>query len=176
MNPVATYEYLGKTRAKVLDAARLLPEGLYRRSFPFGLSTIASTLTHIMISEGYYADRLEGREVPPYDQWPIKYESPPALGVVEELWRAQTQRVRGIVAAERDWSRPVAWVSFPDEQGRRSRIATNSGGLFTQLALHEVHHRAQVMAMLKLLGSELPAGAAVEDLDFNAWMFERAPV
>lgn len=176
MNPVTTYEYLIRTRAKVMDAVRLLTEGQYRRPFPFGLSTIASTLTHIMVSEGYYADRLEGREVPPYDQWPIKYALPPALGVVDELWRAQAERVRRIVGAETDWSRPVAWVSFPDEQGRRSRIGATSGGLFTQLALHEVHHRAQVMVMLKLLGSDLPAGAAVEDLDFNAWMFERRPV
>jgi len=175
MNPLTTYEYLTTTRAKVLDAARLLPDGLYRRPFPFGLSTIASTLTHIMISEGYYADRLEGRDVPPYDRWPIKYESPPALGIVEDLWRTQAERVRGIVLAERDWTRPVSWVSFPDGQGRRSRIGTTSGGLLTQLALHEVHHRAQVMAMLKLLGGDLPPGATVEDLDFNAWMFERRP-
>lgn len=160
----------------MLDAVRLLEPEQQRRAFPIGLSTIASTVTHMMISEGYYADRLQGLDVPPYEQWPIRYESPPDLGVVEQVWRVQTDRVRGIVAAERDWARPVTWVSFPDEHGRRSRIGTTSGGLFTQLALHEVHHRAQVMAMLKLLGDDLPAGAALEDLDFNAWMFERVPL
>jgi uncharacterized damage-inducible protein DinB len=42
--------------------------------------------------------------------------------------------------------------------------------LFTQLILHEVHHRAQVMNILRELG------AGVGDLDFIAMMFERRAV
>ena len=47
------------------------------------------------------------------------------------------------------------------------------GVLFTQLALHEMHHRAQVMAMLRLMresGANIPG---VQDIDYNDLMYER---
>src|SRR6185369_13797854 len=71
------------------------------------------------ISEWYYIERLEGRVVPPYEQWPIKYENPPAFDVVEATWREQMKNVRVSVAAQRDWNRKITYLSFPDDNGRR---------------------------------------------------------
>jgi uncharacterized damage-inducible protein DinB len=122
-----------------------------------------------MISEWYYAERLAGQSVPPYEQWPIKEETPPDLGVLEPTWREQAARVRGVVAGERDWTRRITWLSFPDERGKRSHITAAAGDFFAQLVLHEVHHRAQVMVMLRELGRPL------EDIDYNALMFDRKP-
>ncbi|MCI0364216.1 MAG: hypothetical protein L0219_10065 [Phycisphaerales bacterium] len=42
--------------------------------------------------------------------------------------------------------------------------------VFTQMVLHEVHHRAQVMAMLRELGRPL------EDLDYGYFMYKRREV
>ena len=85
------------------------------------------------------------------------------------VWREQGGRVREVVAKETDWSRRITWLSFPDEQGRRFHITATAADFFTQLVLHEVHHRSQVMVMLRELGHPL------EDLDFNAMMFEKRP-
>ena len=177
MDPLRIYDYLRKTRERVLDAVRPLPPQQYEREFAFGLRAgrpggFGATLTHIMVSEGYYIERLAGRAVPPYEQWPIRYEAPPPFEIIEKAWREQAKRVRAAVAAEKDWKRTITWLSFPDDTrgNKRFHITCTAGDLFTQLALHEVHHRAQIMAMLRALGS----GAAIlEDLDYNALMYER---
>lgn len=171
MDPVKIYAYLMKTRERVLGAVRPMPREQYFRKFEFGLSTIASTLTHIMISEWYYVERFEGREVRPYAEWPIKYETPPEFAVIDRRWREQAEITRGAIERERDWQRVISYVSFPDEQGRRFNISATAGDMFTQLALHETHHRSQVMAMIRLMGL-----TPVEDVDYNAMMFERRPI
>jgi uncharacterized damage-inducible protein DinB len=170
MDAPRTYDYLLKSRERVFAAVRPLTPEQYARPFPFGLKTIGTTLTHIMISEWYYIERIAGRTVPPYEEWTVKEETPPVLDALEPTWREQGSRVRGVIAAERDWARRITWLSFPDERGRRFNITASAGDFFTQLVLHEVHHRSQVMVMLRELGRPL------EDLDFNALMFERQPV
>jgi uncharacterized damage-inducible protein DinB len=169
MDALRIYDYLLKSRGMLVDAVRPVTPEQYLRAFPFGLKTIGSTLTHIMISEWYYIERIAGRTVPPYEEWPIREEAPPAFDALEPIWREQGSRVRGVVAGEQDWARRITWLSFPDERGRRSNITASAGDFFTQLALHEVHHRSQVMVMLRELGSPL------EDVDFNAMMFDRQP-
>jgi len=173
MNPAKAYDYLSRSRVKVLDAVRSLTPKQYERRFAFGLNTIGRTLTHTMVSEWYYVERLLQRQVPPYEQWPIQDEQPPAFAVIDETWRAQAPRTRAAIEAERDWSRRVGWDGFADEQGRRFRVAATAGDLLAQLLFHEVHHRAQVMAMLREIG---PPASPVEDIDYNAMMFERTPL
>jgi uncharacterized damage-inducible protein DinB len=200
VDPLKIYDYLTKARHRVLDAVGALTPQQYQHEFIFGLKTIGATLTHIMVSEWYYIERLEERTVPPYDQWPIKYESPPAFDVIEATWREQAKRVRAVIAAHceavipaqagiqrestgvldarlrghdeetnRSWNRKITWLSFPDDTrgNKRFHITATAGDMFTQLALHEVHHRAQIMAMLREMGKPL------EDLDYNALMYER---
>lgn len=173
MDPRKTYDYLTQARARVLGSVRPLSPEQYRRRFPFGLGTIASTLAHIMISEWYYVERLTGRTVPPYAQWPIKYEAPPDFAVVDATWSRQAAHVRAALAEERDWNRTVAYESFPNSQGRRFTISATAGDFFMQLALHEVHHRAQIMAMLRQLGEGV---TPVEDVDYNDLMFTREEI
>ena len=177
-HPLRIYDYLAASRARLLDAVRPLTPELLLHPFPFGLTTLASTITHIMISEGYYIDRLRGRAVPPYSDWPIHYERPPAFAVVDAAWREQSITTRAAIAAEHDWSRRVEYDSFPDDRGQRFRIAATAADILTQLALHEVHHRAQAMVMLKELQRLHPHSGiqTVEDVDFNAIMFERTAI
>ena len=172
MEPLKVYDYLTEARERVFDAVRPLSPQQYQQTFAIGLKTIGATLTHIMVSEWYYLERIEGRTVPPYEQWPIKYETPPPFEVIEKTWHDQSKRIRATVAAEKDWKRTITWLSFPDDTrgNKRFHITCTAGDIFTQLALHEVHHRAQIMAMLRELGG----GAAIlEDLDYNALMYDR---
>jgi uncharacterized damage-inducible protein DinB len=171
MDPLKIYDYLLKTRERMFDAVRSLTPEQYRCQFNFGLGGgIASTLAHLMISEWYYIERLEGRAVPPYQQWPIKYDDPPDFHVIERMWREQGKRIRSLVASEKDWNRTITWLSFPDDTrgNKRFHITCTAGDLLTQLALHEVHHRSQIMAMLRQSGAGI-----LEDLDYNALMFDR---
>jgi uncharacterized damage-inducible protein DinB len=169
MDPRRIYEYLLRSRGMLLDAVRPLTSDQYRRPFTFALKTVGATLTHMMTSEWYYIERITGRNVPPYEEWPIREEAPPPFDVLEPIWREQGARARGVIDGERDWTRRIAWLSFPDERGRRFNITASAGDFFTQLALHEVHHRSQAMVMLRELGRPL------EDVDFNALMFDRQP-
>ncbi len=178
MDPIKIYDYLTKSRQRIFDAVRLLAPQQYQHEFPFGLKTIGSTITHIMISEWYYIERLEGRDVRPYNEWQIKYEDPPPFEVVESTWRKQADDVRGAIKAQetevgpdgtKGWNRRISYLSFPDDtrDNRRFHITATAGDVITQLALHEVHHRAQIMTMLRTFGH------AVQDLDYNELMYER---
>ncbi len=175
MDPVRTYDYLTRSRDRIFGSVRALSPEQRHRQFSFGPGTIAATLTHTMVAEWYYLQRLSGAEVPPYDEWPIRDEAPPEFEILESTWRTQAVLVRKALESERDWSRPIHYRSFPNDQGRRFDITASAADLVTQLLLHEVHHRAQVMAMIRLLAAEGSA-APVQDIDFGALMFDRRPL
>lgn len=169
MNPTRTYDYLTLARRRVFDWVRPITPEQYTREFPIGPGSFARTLTHIMISEWYYIERLLRREVPPYEQWPIRQESPPPFDAIERTWTAQAERTRAAIASVADWDEPLEY-DVTDDDGRPFHITATPGDIVTQLALHEVHHRAQVMNMLRQLGVKL------EDIDFNAIMYTRREV
>ena len=160
-----TYSYLVLARRKILDWSRPLSLQQHAQVFPIGLGTLARTLTHIMICEWYYVQRIEGREVPPYGEWPIQDEDPPAFDILEAAWNEQAARTLETVRAIHDWGRKIEYQV--DDDGRPMVITASASDIFTQLVLHEVHHRGQVMSMLRRLGVD------VQDIDFNALMYER---
>lgn len=165
MQPVRIYDYLTLARQKIFDRVRTLDAEQYGRQFPIGLGSLGRTLTHIMICEWAYMQRLQGRDLPPYEQWPIQDEKPPPFAVLESTWTAQADQTRAGLDAVRDWGEVLEYRVTRD--GREMVVTATAGDLFTQLALHEVHHRAQTMNMLRQLG------APTEDVDFNALMYTR---
>lgn len=173
MRAITVYDYLISVRGRVLSAASSLTDEQYRRDTKIGLGSVASTLAHIMISEWYYVERLQGNTVPHYSHWTIQYETPPAFAVIQATWETQQSRTRTLIAEERDWSRGITWDSFADEQGKRFHIQTNAMDLFTQMVTHEVHHRSQMMSMLRLLGPNVPK---VEDVDYSMHAYQRTPL
>jgi len=169
MNPLKTYDYLVLARQKILDWSRPLSVEQHAVVFPIGLGTLARTLTHIMICEWFYIQRMQGLAVPPYKDWPIQDETPPRLEEIEKWWHEQEPRTRAAIdAVERagEWSTVITYMTQRDD-GRRVEISATKGDIFTQLVLHEVHHRAQVMNILRQLGVKL------DDIDYNAMMYTR---
>ncbi len=168
MDPLRIYDYLTIARQMVFDKARPLTAEQYGREFPIGLGSLGRTLTHIMICEWMYVQRILERDVPPYDQWPIQDEKPPPFSLLEATWTEQAKATRAALAAVRDWNAKlefrVAWYERP------TIVTASPADIFTQVALHEVHHRAQAMNMLRRLG------AAVENIDFNGLMYPRREV
>lgn len=169
MHPLRTYDYLIRARQRVFDWVRPVSASGYARVFPIGLGSLARTLTHTMTSEWYYIQRMFEREVPPDDQWPIREDAPPPFAMLESAWGEQAVSTRAALEGVRDWDAPIEYRVTTDD-GRPVIVTCMAAGLFTQLVLHEVHHRAQALNMLRHLG------VAIEgDLDFNAMMFERRP-
>ncbi|HYE62446.1 MAG TPA: DinB family protein [Phycisphaerales bacterium] len=171
LNPVKMYDYLALARGRVLDKVRTLSPEDYTRQFPIGLGSLARTLTHIMGSEWYYVQRMLDREVPDYSTWPIQDEKPPAFGVLNEHWKGVADGTRAAIATLNEnhgWHRVLEY-RYTDDHGRRMVSTATPADQFTQLYQHEVHHRAQVVNMLKQLGHTLG------DLDFNMLMFARRP-
>lgn len=168
MEPLRLYNYLMLARGKLFDQVRPLKAEQYAREFEIGLGTLGRTLTHIMICEWFYVQRILEREVPPYAAWPIQGETPPPFATLEATWTKQANDTCAALASVRDWDAPIEYrsMSGSDEQDVQPMIVTASAAdLFTQLVLHEAHHRAQAMNILRQLG--VPA----EDLDFNALMY-----
>lgn len=170
MNPLRMYDYLLKTRPRLVRSVELLGPEEYARAMGFGLGSVGSTLAHLVISEWYYIERLEGRSVRPYAEWEIQYERPPGVEVLGPRWEEQGARIRSVISAERDWNRVIRYESFADDEGKRWAIAATAGDIVTQLVLHEVHHRAQMMAMLRLIGG---TGREVEDIDYGMLMYQK---
>lgn len=165
MEPLRVHDYLTSARQKIFDRVRQLTEEQYTQVFSIGLGSLARTLTHIMICEWAYVQRLQRHELPPYETWPIQDEQPPPFSVLESAWTDQAEQTREVLRSVRDWNEQITyhvpWAKPP------VNVTASAGDLFMQLVLHEVHHRAQVMNMLRQLG------AAVEDIDYNALMYRR---
>ena len=167
MDPLKVYEYLALARDRVFGWVRPLNAEQYAQQFPIGLGSLARILTHIMICEYAYALRIEGKQVPPYEHFPFQDETPPPFAALEAAWKEQAGRTREALAAVRDWN---ATIEYRSSWGNPPTIVTASlADMVTQLALHEVHHRAQAMNILRQLG------IALDDIDYNALMTKRRP-
>lgn len=165
MDPIRLYDYLARSRAEIFDAIRPLSAEQYGREFPFGLGSIRKTIPHMVNAEWVYVHRILAQDVP--DKRPIDAENPPEFPAAEAVWNQQADRTREALAQVRDWATTreyrrrwidgdVIVTASPDE-------------FFAQLYTHEIHHRSQVMAMLRQMG------APAQDLDYSILMHPRRP-
>ena len=170
MDPIRSYDYLERARAILFGRiAELTPEQ-YAQPIEIGPGAINSTLIHLLLAEWYYLERIEHREVPPYGgDWPYQDEHPLPFDQLRAEWAAQAKRTKAALAAVTDWDAPVRYRITVDS-GETQDVTATIGGFATQLVLHEVHHRAQLLHMLRRLGR--PA----DELDVNNLMFDRTPV
>ena len=168
MEPLKVYEYLTRARQRVFDWSRPLSAEQYVQKLPGWGRTLDRLLTHILSSEWYYVERLTSREIPPYETWAIREETPLAFAALEAAWTEQARRTQAALRAVRDWNEGLTYRMTTDE-GRVDIVTASPADIFTQLVLHEVHHRAQAMNMLQQLG------ATLDDLDYNTMMYQRRP-
>lgn len=169
MDRVRIYDYLIEVRRRVFDRVGALGDEAYRREFDIGPGSLAKVFTHLLISEWYYCERIECREVPAYAEWEVRDETPPAFDELRRRWDEQSARTRGVLASDRDWDAPIVY-RIRDDDGKMIEVTTTADDIATQLILHEMHHRAQLLNMLRLVG------VTFEDLDFNALMYERREI
>jgi uncharacterized damage-inducible protein DinB len=99
-----------------------------------------------------------------WDEWPVREATCPTFADVEAVWRKQMPATRATLAAITD---PERVVETRLVGPRRTLVYTaKQGDLATQLLLHEVHHRAQAMTMLRQFGVE------AQDVDYINYVQE----
>jgi len=155
------YDVHSQAREKLFNWIRPLSQEQYVQSFPFGLHTLQTTMIELAGTELYHAMRIRGERFPEpfrWEEWPISQATCPTFADLEAAWRRQMPQTRATLAAITNPEHVVETrMVLPDEV----RVFTaTQGDLATQLLLHEVHHRAQAMAMLRQFG------VAAQDVDF----------
>lgn len=161
----ALYDYLVKARGRLLDWVRQLTPEQYSREYPDGLKTMHATLVHIASAEWAYGNRLRGRQASPAEN-PFTVEKIKTFTELEAAWKAMIPDTRAALSEVSDWSAPVEYRMTPPN-APAVRIRATKAGIASQLVVHEVHHRAKIMAMLR------QCGIAAQNLDYSAIMFER---
>lgn len=164
--PPHLHDGLVKARAKLFEWIRPLSLDEYTREFPLGLKTVRATMVEIASGEWVYTQRLLGEEVPPPADRPFTPFSQTRFADLEPVWQRESDRTADALREITDWAAPAEYVVRPADRPA-IRIQTTAGGIAAQMLFHEVHHRAQAMAMLRQLG------IAAQNLDFSVFMFHR---
>ena len=82
---------------------------------------------------------------------------------LEATWITQAAATEADIGAVSDWDTPRVYTTV--WEGKPYRYRATTADILSQLVLHEIHHRAQVMHMLRRTG--IDAG----ELDYNALMW-----
>lgn len=113
--------------------------------------------------------RLRGEPLPPLppipETFPISETNQPTFADLERAWTAQSKETRAALAETTDWN--TLMRRRVEEDGKIVVYTLSKGEIATQMLLHEVHHRAQAMAMLRQLG--VPA----QNLDYARFVVRR---
>lgn len=166
MNFVRVYDILAQAREKLFGWTRPLSQTQYTQPFPFGPRTLCATLIEIARSEHFYGLWLREAPIPPFDEhYPISEKQQPTFADLERMWTALAQESRATLVGITDWNDTV--TRRIERQSKIIVSTATKADVATQLLLHEVHHRAQAMAMLRQLGVE------AQNLDYMAFAAKR---
>jgi uncharacterized damage-inducible protein DinB len=147
------YDTLAQARDKLLGWIRPLTQAQYTQKFPIGLGTVRATLIEVARVEWMYGRRLRGETIPPLPEWPISEERQATFAELEPVWKEEAKRTRATLKAIDDWAATSERRLARPGQPTLVRTATRTD-LALQMLLHETHHRAQAMAMLRQMGIE----------------------
>jgi uncharacterized damage-inducible protein DinB len=164
MHLLEHYDILLRARHKLLSWVQELTAEQYRQEFPFGLKTVRATLVHLASSEWLHAKAARGEDLTRGERPFIEDRYPDLLSLLRD-WKGLEAGTRGWLESEDNWTRRIETIVRRGNTGL-IRVGFTPETLAFQLFYHEVHHRAQVMAMQR------QQGIAAEGLDFNRYAFE----
>ena len=140
------------TRLLLLRCRELTDEQL-DREFDIGHKTVRATLGHIIRNVEAWSDRMEGVPVRADERVQPEGRSVAAMTARLDRAAADLARVARPVAQRAGWDE--RWL---DKQPDPPQELTY-GGSIAHVLTHGMHHRAQVLYMLKRLGvKDLPEG------------------
>lgn len=159
------YDVHTQARAKLFDCIRPLSQEQYTREFPFAHRTLRATMHEIATTEWWLTVRLREEPMPrPFSWNDLPLNQHATFVELERAWMEQAPRTRETLAGLTDLDKIVETRMYGRKRVRILRATKRT--IATQLLLHEVHHRAQAMAMLRHLGVE------AQDLDYIYFLQE----
>lgn len=161
------FDYLVTARGKLLGWVREKGPAVYVQTFPIGRGSIRETLVHTARAEWGYVQRIIGNDFQPSDNL-FTTEHYPDFEPFVSAWTEQQSVTRHVLAEMGNPDRVMEGIARTVTPPVRIRATV--GGLAGQLLFHEIHHRAQVMAMLRQVGVK------AENLDYSILIFERTTI
>jgi uncharacterized damage-inducible protein DinB len=152
------YDVQLEARETLLGWVRPLTQAQYTQEFPFGMRSVRGSLVEVARAEFFLTRRLRGDPLPPPAEWPFSETKQPTLADLERAWAPHSGETRASLSRTTDWDREVT-SRLLREAGPVLLTATKRD-IALQILFHEVHHRAQAMAMLRQLG------VAAQNLDY----------
>ena len=152
------------TTRQLLARSRGLSDESLDRRFDLGPGSVRATLVHMIDNVQWWTDRMTGRPVRP----DVPYLS--SVDQLIDLFEAATAELIELAQQLRDNKRLDD--TFIDPSTRPPKRKT-FGGCILHLATHNMHHRAQLLFMLRRLGvQDLPEGDALtwECQHIGGWM------
>lgn len=143
------------TRA-LLERCATLEDAALDRPFEFGRRSLRVTLAHVIRNMEVWSDLMAGDPVRPDAGLAPAGRSVPGLITRLDVAAADLARVARGVARRGAWD--DTWLDTLDDPPRRKSY----GGAIAHVITHSMHHRAQVIAMLRALGvPDVPEGDAL---------------
>lgn len=143
----------------LLDRCRDLTPGQFAQTFEIGPGSLHDTLLHVVSSMGRWADRIGGRQLRDSLEPASRTWTPDEL--IPKLDEAAGDLV-DVVAKVLEEDRLEEKMEFR-VPGRPEPFIFTRGTAIVHVVTHGVHHRAQILNMLRRLGVEdLPDLDAVE--------------
>lgn len=143
------------TTGRLLALCRGLGDEALDRPFGLGPGTVRATLAHIVRNTEVWSGLMDGS----IRRWADVADETPARRTVEALVRrheAASDRLARVARRVRDrdtWD--STWVDALEEPARTRTY----GGAIAHVLTHSMHHRGQVLFMLRRLGVEgVPEG------------------
>ncbi len=140
-------------RDRLMTAARPLSDAALDQPFDMGPGSLRKTLHHLCAVEQIWLDRWLGAAKPRFLE--IRPNLP--LDEVSANWIQAAQRRDQLIgeAGEAGLARLVSFTTLAGES-----FTFPLGELMLHVAIHGVHHRAQITNMLRRVGAELPPKGA----------------
>lgn len=150
------------TTRRLIALCASLSDGQLDREFDIGHQSVRATLVHIVVNMEVWSTMMAGEPV----QQPTLLDSRPevsALAARLDVAAARLANVARSVATRDAWDE--LWLDVLDDPP-----ATKSyGGAIAHVITHSMHHRAQLLYMLRQLGhTDLPEG------DVLSWESQRS--
>lgn len=141
--------YCDWANERILERAAALSAAQLDQPQEMGLGSLRRTLRHILAGEDVWLQRWqETRDAP----WPNEQEAL-ELGELRQRF-AQTRQARDAWLAQQAPEAALRGLVYRDSRG--TLFHTSLGDMWLQMCVHSMHHRAQAMNMLRVLGAAAP--------------------
>ena len=138
------------TTAQLLSIARALPDEQLDQEFDIGRKTLRATFHHIIRNMEVWTDCMSGN-LPPRDT--AEQQS------ADQLASRLVAAAADLAAFARSIRERGAWDELWTDPLDDRPTVKSFGGAIAHVITHSMHHRAQILQMLRLLGvNNLPEG------------------